>query len=116
MARYQIKMAVNGNNIKSVQKKLAEQFPEAVVQVEKVNDSPSRADRLAEAEGDFENAKSIVSELKEEMENWRDSLPENLQSSDKASQIEEAISNLEEIESNMDQCEFGNVEFPGMMG
>lgn len=78
----------------------------------------SRADRLAEAEGYMEDATSIITELKEELEAWRDGLPENLQGGDKASQLEDAIGQLEEAEGNVEQAKdnCSGVEFPGMFG
>lgn len=73
----------------------------------------SRASRLSEAESQVENAKYIVEELRDELQNWLDNLPENLQSSNKADMLNEAISQLEEISNNLDQCDW-SVEFPGM--
>lgn len=81
---------------------------------DKVNLIPSRADRLAEAEGKFEDAKSIVQELQEEMQNWYDNMPEGLQGSDKGSQVEEAANALQEIYDNLENCDFDSIEFPGM--
>ena len=46
--------------------------------------------------GAVEEAQSVAEELKDELENWRDSLPENLQSGEKADALEEAIGALEE--------------------
>lgn len=78
--------------------------------------SKSRAARLGEAAALVESAKEIVVDLKSGMENWRDSVPENLQGGGKYSQIEECISGLEEIESGLEGIEWDGVEFPGMMG
>lgn len=113
MARYTVKLTVEADRIDTLRKQVEKSFPEAMTQVEKINLSPSRADRLAEAAGAADNARSIIEELKDEMENWRDSLPENLQGGDKASQIEDAVSALEDLQSNLESCEF-SVEFPGM--
>lgn len=73
----------------------------------------SRSKRLAEAESQIENGKSVVEELRDEMQNWLDNLPENLQSSNKADMLQTAIEQLEEIISNLENCDF-SVEFPGM--
>lgn len=116
MANYTVKLTVEAGRIDALQAKLKRMFPEASAYVDKVKRNPSRADRLSEAESYVEDAKSVVGELKGEMENWRDTLPENLQSSDKATQIDDAISNLEELESNLEQCDFSSIEFPQMMG
>lgn len=74
----------------------------------------SRAERLSEAESDFESAKSTVEELRDEMTNWKDNIPENLQGGDKCSEVEEAESALEELINEMENIDFGNVSFPSM--
>lgn len=52
----------------------------------------------------LDNARSILEELGEELQNWLDGLPENLQSSNKASDLEEAISQLESAVSSIEDC------------
>jgi hypothetical protein len=88
----------------------------------------SRADRLAEVLdkmdwGTIETAQSEVECLKEELQNWLDNMPENLQSSNKADELQTAIDDLEDIESELQTIvdsiqEQANrtVEFPSMMG
>ena len=111
MARYKVTLtAASSLALKAKLKKLG--IDDA--KIEKIDNPSSRADRLREAESNFEEAKSQVEELKEEMEIWRDSLPENLQNGDKASQIEDCISALEDISGNMDSVDFSSVDFPGM--
>lgn len=92
--------------------------------------NPSRADRLKDIKEELSHARSIaeeqqgrVEELKDEMQNWLDSIPENLQGGDKYQSIEEAISNLEEMYSYLDDATSAidsadgtEVEFPGMFG
>lgn len=116
MAQYTIKLTVEAGRIDALRKKLASTFPDEAASVEKINRNPSRADRLSEAESSIEDAKSIIEELKDEMQNWYDSLPENLQQGDKASQIEECVNNLESLYDSIDSAtgEFGSIEFPGM--
>lgn len=76
----------------------------------------SRADRLASAQSMIEDARAIVDELKGEIEEWRDNLPENLQGGDKYSALEECASGLETADSSLDEAESAceGVEFPGM--
>ena len=76
----------------------------------------SRADRLDEARSKISDAHGTVEELKDEIQSWRDGLPENLQNSDKASQLDDCLSNLEDLESKLQEAESDteNVEFPGM--
>jgi DNA repair exonuclease SbcCD ATPase subunit len=83
--------------------------------VEKVNLAKSRAERFSEAQDAISVAKSIIEELQGEMESWHDSIPENLQNSDKAYAIQEASDALSEIASNLENAET-DVEFPGMFG
>ena len=55
-------------------------------------------------------------ELASELEEWKSSLPENLQNGEKASQIDDAISNLENLADNIEAIDGDNVEFPSMYG
>jgi seryl-tRNA synthetase len=112
MARY--KIIIDGNNIKAVQKKIKKAFPGQEVQIEKVRVISSRPDRFAEAEEAWENAKSIVEELKGEMEEWHENIPENLQDSSKANEVQECIDALEEISNSLEEMDFSNVSFPSM--
>ena len=86
------------------------------VQVCKVENNLSRADRLSEASTKIEIGASEIGDLREELEEWRDNLPENLQSSSKSEELEEAISALQQVEDDIqsviDQC--SQIEFPGM--
>lgn len=115
MASYKITLTVSGSNIKTVQKAAEKAFGrDAGAQVTKQTVISSRADRLGEAESEIENAKSTVEELKDELQNWYDNLPENLQQSTKAEEIQEAIDNLESISSDLENIDFSSVSFPGM--
>ena len=109
MAFYEITLTVEGRNINSVEKKLKEQYPEAEIKVEKIEPSPSRADRLDRAAALVDEAKGIVEELREELQAWHDNLPENF--SAKAEEIEEAVSSLEETYDQLEEVQF-DVEFP----
>jgi hypothetical protein len=62
-----------------------------------------------------DDAKNVVIELREEMETWRDNMPETLQSGPKMEEIEDCISNLEAVESALDGADFNEVSFPSMM-
>ena len=74
---------------------------------------PSRAKRLSEAESQVEEAKSVVEELRDELQTWLDNLPVNLQSSNKADMLNDAIIGLDEIISNLESC-YWSIDFPGM--
>ena len=116
MAKYWVKIYVEEKSIKTVRNIVARDFPGQEVLVDKINPNPSRADRLSEVNSLVEDAKSIVEELKEEMENWLDTIPENLQGGDKYSQIEDCISNLEEISGQLEEIDTSSIDFPSMMG
>lgn len=117
MASYRITiMGITAANIKQLEKKVKEAFGEEfAAQVTKQDPARSRADRLAEADSDVENAKGVVQELKDELEEWQSNLPENLQSGSKNDELQEAIDGLEEISSNLENVDFSSVSFPSMM-
>ena len=76
--------------------------------------NPSRAERFSQAQQQVSDAGYTIQELTEELQNWLDNLPENLQSSNKASMLEDAISNLEECKGYLEDAENVSVDFPGM--
>jgi hypothetical protein len=113
MPRYNLRVNVTAANIAQVRKMLAAH--DLAGAVEKVNLNASRADRLSDCESAVGDAASEVESLKEELQEWRDNLPENMQSGEKASALDNAISELDDIYSNLDGIRW-EVEFPGMMG
>lgn len=112
MARY--RLTIEATSITSLRAKLKKLGLSEEKQVEKIELSSSRADRLSEAEKKFENVKSTVTELKDEMQNWLDGMPESLQQGSTADEVRECIDQLEEIEQNLESCDFSSVSFPGM--
>lgn len=75
----------------------------------------TRADRFSFAQAKISEALAEVQSLKEELESWRDNLPENLQGGSKADELDTAISELYEMESWLEDCEGKDVSFPSMM-
>lgn len=75
----------------------------------------SRATRLSNAIDLTTNIEDVNS-IKDELEQWLDNMPENLQASMKAEQLEEAIQSLEEIADELESVQEmqHNVEFPSM--
>ena len=75
----------------------------------------SRATRLSNAI-DLTTNIDDVNSIKDELEQWLDNMPENLQASMKAEQLEEAIQSLEEIADELESVQEmqHNVEFPSM--
>jgi hypothetical protein len=76
----------------------------------------SRADRYSDAQGSISDAKTEAEELRDELQNWLDGLPENLQNGSKADALNEAISNLDTFIQSAEEAEGTDVEFPGMFG
>lgn len=112
--KYLVTLEVEGSRLETMSKKAKEAFGDALKSVEKVAKISSRADSLGQAEALFQDVQGIVEELKGEMEEWRDSIPESLQSGDKAMEVEDCIGQLEELESALGDITFENVEFPSM--
>ena len=75
----------------------------------------SRATRLSETL-DMSEKIADVEQLKEELEEWLDNLPENLQSSNKAEMLQQAIDNLDNIINELENIQElqHDVEFPSM--
>ncbi len=102
-----------GRNIRRIQAALITSFPDAVFKIEKDEAPSSRADRLSTA---VMIAQGEVEELKQELESWKENLPENLQDGQKAQDLETAIEQLDEVISALDDARTAadSVEFPGM--
>jgi hypothetical protein len=88
---------------KIVQTALQEKYPGAGVTVIRKEPAESRPERYSDAQS-----------LRDELQDWLDNLPENLRDGDKASQLEEAISQLDEFISNCEEAAGIDVDFPGM--
>lgn len=82
--------------------------------VKKIVPVSSRADRLSEAEGQVQDAKQTVEDLRDELQTWFDNLHENFQSGQKGMELEEAISALDDLAGELDNISFDGVTFPGM--
>lgn len=97
-------------------KLLERQYGEGCVTVSKESrPARSRAERLAVAEGQVDEAKTEVEALRDELQEWYDNLPEAFQNGSKGEALKEAIDQLESISSALEECDW-SVEFPGMYG
>lgn len=118
MARW--KLIVQGAGVKKASveklaKAMRDQFGKET-SVSVTDDSPpeSRADRFQTAIDDVSGARAEVEELRDELQNWYDNLPDNFREGDKGEQIQSAIDELETVASSMEEVENASVEFPGM--
>lgn len=114
MSQFNINIHRKGLRQKFLEKALRVAFPDCIVSVTKYEPPTSRADRFSEAESAFENAKSIVEELKDELREWHDALPESLQNADKGTTVGESADALENLSSELDGISFEAPEFPSM--
>ena len=76
----------------------------------------SRAARYQEALELIGRGRDQIEELRDELQDWLDGMPENLQESSKAEQLQEAIDELDTMAENAIEIEETAVEFPGMFG
>ena len=118
MARWQLTISGKGVRKASVEKlaeKMRAEFGEGV-SVHAVDATPpeSRADRFSVAVNLAGDAKNEIESLREELQEWRDGLPENLQNGSKADELDSAISELEDLASVLEDAEGRDVTFPGM--
>jgi hypothetical protein len=88
--------------------------PEALITVTKEVTPKSRAERYAKAQSLISEGRSIIEELKDELSNWYDGLPENLQNGEKAEALQTAIQELEDAQSEAEGAEMHEINFPSM--
>jgi translation elongation factor EF-1beta len=99
--------------IEGIEERLQHLSVGTVIRGEKTSPE-SRSKRINDAASIMEDAKAIVEELKDEMKQWYDSIPENLQSGSKAEEVQSAIDALEDVQSEMESISFYSVKFPRM--
>lgn len=117
MPWYEVKVRFEASRIDAAKAKVARLFADQddmEAAVRKVELATSRSARFDEAESDLEGVKATVGELKDELETWKDSLPENLQDGQKADEIQSAIDELESLDSALEGVDWPSIEFPGM--
>ena len=74
----------------------------------------SRAERYDEAKEHISQGLSTIEELKDELQEWLDNMPENLQGGSKEDELQEAIDALDDVISNVGDAIEEDVEFPRM--
>lgn len=118
MASWKVTITGKGLRRAAVDKlveKMKSEFGEgATVQVQDATPPESRAERFSAATGLVGEARSEAETLRDELQEWKDNIPENMQSGSKADELDEAISSLEEFISGAEDLEGFDVSFPGM--
>lgn len=113
--KYRLTLLVEAANINSVEKKIKDNFGDAVLKSLKKVDLPnSRSERLNDAHKKVEEAREEVESLKQELEDWYDNLPDSFQNGEQGEGMQEAIDGLQELETELDSLDFSNISFPGM--
>jgi uncharacterized protein YgfB (UPF0149 family) len=74
----------------------------------------SRSERFQEALATVSIGKADIESLRDELQEWLDNMPENLQGGTKAEELEEAIGSLEEVIEHLEEAEGTEINFPGM--
>jgi len=108
---YEITLTAEGSSLDYLTRLAQEAFGKDVG-VAKVPQGYTRDEDLERAADFVEEAKKIVGELKGDLEDWKDNLPDNFREQ-KEEELDSAISELESIENGLN-ISFDNVEFPGV--
>lgn len=74
----------------------------------------SRATRYVEIKESVSNSLSSAEDLKQELESWLENIPDNLQNSEKAEQLQSAIDELDNFINTLSEAVEIEVEFPTM--
>lgn len=90
--------------------KLKEHYSKVISALEAAGSDVSKRDELGQILSTLEISPSEmfddIESLKDELENWRDNLPENLQDSEKANQLEDAINSLDSAIDSLQSVDF----------
>jgi len=73
----------------------------------------SRADRYADILESMQAPLEAMKELMEELEAWRDNMPENLQGGSKYEELEDSIMELNDVIQQIEEAMEREVSFPG---
>lgn len=74
----------------------------------------SRAERFDSVLGEISDASEKIAELRDELQNWLDNMPENLQGGQKAQELEDTIQSLDDIVDSLSDLSCSTVDFPRM--
>lgn len=93
---------------------LSKKCPDAKVFITRKEPAESRADRFAEIQEMLVDCRTQAEELRGELQDWRDDMPENLQDGSKAAELDSAIDELNSFIDSCEEAEGISVDFPGM--
>ncbi|MFA5376062.1 MAG: hypothetical protein WC455_09985 [Dehalococcoidia bacterium] len=72
----------------------------------------SRATRYADLQENLQTVIDGITELRDELQDWQDNMPENLQGSAKYEELGDAIDQLEDTISTLEEITQGEMVFP----
>jgi len=87
-----------------------------VVRREQVANKESRETRFLKARELVDGAKVVFEDLQNELQEWLDNMPENLQESYKAEELQDTIDGLDEVIDDTEEIVTTEIEFPRMIG
>jgi hypothetical protein len=113
---YIVTLTIEASKFETVQRKAQDTFGDKLVGIEKVSRNFSRHDDLMSAKEMFEEGASIITGLREQMEEWRDNMEERFGSTAKYEDVGQCASDLESLADEADSVVNGcdNIDFPGM--
>jgi hypothetical protein len=116
MPEYRVTLSnIEESRLPVVEQKAKQTFgEECEIEVERVDLPQSRSARLQEIAAQVQDAIQGVRELRDELEAWRDNMPEAVQGGMKASELESTMEGLDEIISGLEGVDFDSVDFPSM--
>lgn len=108
---------IRRDGVEKLAKALADKYGEEKASIIVTDATPpeSRAERFSAATSLVSDAKGEFEQLRDELTEWKDGMPENLQDGAKADELQEAIDALEELIDKAEDVEGGDVTFPSMM-
>ena len=112
---YLVRLRITAPGLPRARKLIQQHWPfNDIASINRIGDATSRAERLAEIKQTVADAASEIESLKDEMQGWYDSIPENLQDGTKANEVQECHDALETLQEELEGIDFDSVDFPGM--
>ena len=115
MADYRISFTLTAANVNQIKKRVQEALGvDITAQIQKVERQPSRSDRLSEAAGWLGDVKRVVEEVKDELTESLDNMPEGLRENSETAQVNgEAVDSLDTALTALEDVELDDIEVRG---